>query len=257
MSSSTSSIVMLTTIATSTTTTTTKSSASYKECLNLCQNNGQCIMMGNLFTCICPTDFTGMYCDIPLRRVPAGCTPDPCNEHGNCIPYLNGSFYLCICQLGYSGTYCEVSPPTVFTTTTTQRPLTNTCKPNPCQFHGTCVPFTNGTFFMCVCQTGYSGTYCEEQPTTTTTSTTSAPSLLAVSRNECYPSPCFNGGICSLTSEGKFSGCLCSSTEYSGYYCQNYDTCKTRPDNLVCFYSFDRLQPYLFSSLLSVITYLL
>lgn len=196
---------------------------SYHECLNLCMNEGQCIILGNLFACICAPDFTGMYCDVPLASTPYGCDPDPCNSHGSCIPYLNGSFYLCICQSGYSGTYCEVSP-----TTTRPVPVSNTCKPNPCQFHGTCVPYKNGTFFMCVCQSGYSGKYCETQPTTTTTTTTTtaAPGL-SVSTNECHPNPCFNDGICSLTSEGKFSGCLCPSSEYSGYFCQNYNSCKT------------------------------
>lgn len=224
-------VITLTTAATLASTTiaaTIMSPPAYLECLNLCQNEGQCIMMGNLFTCICPSEFTGMYCDLPLRTTPFGCHPDPCNSHGNCIPYINGSFYLCICQSGYSGTYCEISPTTT-TTTTTHRPLTNTCKPNPCQFHGTCVPFKNGTFFMCVCQAGYSGKYCERQSVTTTMTTTTiaTTTMPAVSTNECYPNPCFNDGICSLTSDGKFSGCLCPSSEFSGYFCQNYEVvCK-------------------------------
>jgi hypothetical protein len=210
----------------------------YRQCIDgeLCQNDGECIIYGNLFACVCPPNYTGMYCDEPMESTitaPLTCSPDPCNGHGSCIPYTNGSFYLCICQMGFSGTYCEVSPSTVMKTTTrttTTLAPGSTCKPNPCQFHGTCVPYKNGTFFMCVCQSGYSGTYCELQPTTTAASTTtvSTPAGLVMSANECFPNPCFNDGICSLTSEGKFSGCLCRGHEYSGYYCQTYDICKRK-----------------------------
>lgn len=211
-------------------------------------------MIGSFFSCICSPEFTGMICEIPLKQQPIGCLPDPCNSHGNCIPFLNGSFYLCICQFGYSGTYCEISPPTLATllsTTTTAISSEDfiSCHPNPCQFYGTCVSFVNGTFYLCICQIGYTGTYCEihygttstiptttsttTPMTTTTTSTTITTtintqiwSILSISTNECTPNPCFNNGICSLSISGKFSGCLCRSSEYTGYYCQNYNSCK-------------------------------
>ena len=204
---------------------------------NICLNDGRCILIGSFFSCICLAEFTGLICEIPLQASPVGCLPDPCNSHGNCIPFLNGSFYLCICQLGYYGTFCELTPstnppplPYITSSTTTKLPeesFTNTCTPNPCQFYGTCVPFINGTFYLCICQIGYTGIFCEEQYGTTTSSTTTTSSMLpAFSPNECTPNPCFNDGICTISLAGKFSGCLCRSSDFSGYYCQNYNICK-------------------------------
>ena len=57
------------------------------------------------------------------------------------------------------------------TTTTTRTlatkpPVLNQCEPNPCMNTGTCITFTNGIFYSCFCQYGYSGKFCEIRPTT-------------------------------------------------------------------------------------------
>ena len=42
--------------------------------------------------------------------------------------------------------------------------LNDGCTPNPCEFHGTCKTYDNGVFFACFCQTGYTGQYCQIEP---------------------------------------------------------------------------------------------
>lgn len=42
--------------------------------------------------------------------------------------------------------------------------LLSACYPNPCQYHGTCVTYSDGRFYGCICQSGYSGLYCQDAP---------------------------------------------------------------------------------------------
>jgi len=39
-----------------------------------CQNNGQCLALGNGFLCICPLGFNGTSCEIPISP----CASNPC-----------------------------------------------------------------------------------------------------------------------------------------------------------------------------------
>lgn len=38
------------------------------------------------------------------------------------------------------------------------------CHPNPCKNHATCINYDSGEFYGCLCQTGYSGNFCEIAP---------------------------------------------------------------------------------------------
>ncbi|KAL1493429.1 hypothetical protein ABEB36_011486 [Hypothenemus hampei] len=97
----------------------------------------------------------------------------------------------CTCPSGYSGSGIGPAGCT---------PLAAgiTCSPNPC-LHGTCVSknFTQG--FECVCQEGYSGTYCTDR------------------YNPCASNPCLNGGTC-LSGKATFA-CQCLRG-FNGKFCQ-------------------------------------
>lgn len=219
----------------------------FKFCMdeNVCLNGGRCMIYGYIFACICPPEYTGVLCETSLvsqNSQQLTCSPNPCQFHSTCVPFVNGTFLMCVCQLGYTGTYCEHGPDPTLTTnayypqTSTAPPYVLTlppndaypsyyytnnnnpspagCSPNPCQFHGVCSQFKNGTFYACICQLGYSGYLCEVQPQNTSTP---VPVI-----SECEPNPCFNDGICVLSELGKFIGCYCRSSEYTGYYCQHY-----------------------------------
>lgn len=63
-----------------------------------CLNNGAC----NNGKCVCPTGFTGTYCETTITP-PA---PDPCKN----VTCQNGGVCdsgVCKCPTGYEGTYCE------------------------------------------------------------------------------------------------------------------------------------------------------
>ncbi len=113
----------------------------------------------------------------------------------------------------------------------------NQCEPNPCMNTGTCITFTNGIFYSCFCQFGYSGKFCEILPTTsmilfnlknkfsnskifllastyqTTPSTVTFPPIITKPEIACQPNPCFNGGVCHS------KGCICPSG-YQGNFCE-------------------------------------
>lgn len=68
----------------------------------VCRNGGYCQADGHdSFACICPTDYTGTYCEQSIYCVGAMC------QHGSlCIPNITSTTYSCMCGLGWQGTYC-------------------------------------------------------------------------------------------------------------------------------------------------------
>lgn len=69
----------------------------------VCRNGGYCQADGHdSFTCICPADYTGIYCEQSVYCIGAMC------QHGSlCIPNITSTTYSCTCGLGWQGTYCE------------------------------------------------------------------------------------------------------------------------------------------------------
>lgn len=81
-----------------------------------CQNRGYC-SPGDPNVCICPPEFTGLYCETPVRshyRQPAStinpCTHSPCRNGGTCVNHeeYGRSSYTCDCKLGYAGVNCQM-----------------------------------------------------------------------------------------------------------------------------------------------------
>lgn len=53
------------------------------------------------FTCICPSSFTGQYCETSIRLSDSTTCQTPCNNGGTC---MNGQ---CLCTSQYVGSSCE------------------------------------------------------------------------------------------------------------------------------------------------------
>ncbi|XP_072039341.1 uncharacterized protein [Amphiura filiformis] len=110
-----------------------------------CQNGGQCVAKnnGNFDYCDCTADRAGSLCEIGI-----GCFPNPCIQ-GTCqFDAADGSFVQCNdCVEGWTGTLCDIGP--------------GCNNPDPC-VNGNCVTKEDGTFGGCVCHSGFSGQFCDQ-----------------------------------------------------------------------------------------------
>eukprot|EP00057_Strongylocentrotus_purpuratus_P015753 XP_011670227.1 PREDICTED: delta-like protein 1 [Strongylocentrotus purpuratus] len=104
---------------------------------------------------------------------------------GTCVSVVGLSY--CDCTVGFEGEYCE-QPITT----------TNACASMPCLYGGSCIIGLD-SFISCMCQSGFTGSMCEE------------------AINECTSNPCLNGGTC-IDGQALFI-CLCSN-EYNGTRCE-------------------------------------
>ncbi len=83
---------------------------------------------------------------------------------------------------------------------------------NTCQNNATC--FVNTGQVLCICPTGYKGTYCE------------------TSIDDCLSGPCQNSGKCISYLDGY--SCNCTSKFY-GYNCENRKKNYLKINNKICF----------------------
>lgn len=92
------------------------------------------------------------------------CQSSPCQNGGTCVDLENS--YACYCPDGFFRPLScpAITTTTVATTTAASVPVLNQCEPNPCKNQGTCITFTNGIFYSCFCQNGFTGKYCEFPP---------------------------------------------------------------------------------------------
>ncbi|CAF1111478.1 unnamed protein product, partial [Adineta ricciae] len=117
----------------------------------LCQNltnpclsspciSGTCVANGTSFTCVCPSNRTGIYCESILPP----CTNLTCFNNGTCL--YSGTTVICQCPPLYTGPQCL-------------QPI-NPCSSSPCLHNGTCInQYLNQ--FLCTCPTTWTGTLCE------------------------------------------------------------------------------------------------
>ncbi|KAF7653051.1 hypothetical protein LDENG_00087990, partial [Lucifuga dentata] len=107
-----------------------------------CEHGGTCQDGPNMYSCICPEEYSGPRCqwDYP----PIQCGKDvQCANTGNCSDGPWGA--NCTCMPGFTGSRCEVE--------------INECESNPCQNGGSCLDRLN--MFACECLPGYSGAVCD------------------------------------------------------------------------------------------------
>lgn len=181
----------------------------------ICQNVAESVSEKG-YICYCEPGFTGENCENEDL-----CYPNPCQHDGICLVNEDDSSVKCDCRDGYYGEICDIEDPCrtspcanggtcslVYNNTAIERHCD--CKPQfegetcnkqrdcepKCENEGICAETHNGKE-MCFCPPGYSGIYCEH--------------------SVCEPSPCYNGGNCTVV-DGKFH-CQCPNG-FSGDKCE-------------------------------------
>ncbi|KAL7061994.1 hypothetical protein AAHC03_01762 [Spirometra sp. Aus1] len=208
--------------------------------VNPCKNDGVCVETDGGFKCICPEGVTGELCEVAKR----GCDPNPCLNNAYCYD-IEPNDYYCKCDANFYGRHCEHVRPFCGPLGCTR--LLDPCSrehefaaaliadlssgsanasvlPTPvlpvtlnaqevvipksvCGVHGICAKNDDG--YGCVCETGYTGKYCEEV------------------KDSCLDAPCLNGATC-LSAGGKFQ-CLCREG-FTGQFCEfEFHPCDEEP----------------------------
>ncbi|XP_048844777.1 protein crumbs homolog 2-like [Brienomyrus brachyistius] len=107
-----------------------------------CQNGASCQDGVNHYSCVCPLNFTGTFCQ--WMHPPPQCDDDvQCANGGLCTDGDRGA--NCTCRPGFTGDRCEEE--------------VDSCQSNPCQNGGTCLSQSGG--FQCSCVPGFVGQHCE------------------------------------------------------------------------------------------------
>ncbi|KAF8366147.1 hypothetical protein PRIPAC_83976 [Pristionchus pacificus] len=120
--------------------------------------------------------------------------PTPCNvikNQGYCVEQNNS--FSCVCAPGWTGSDCNTA--------------NNPCSSLYCKNGGQCTPTADKSFAYCVCPKGYSSSDCSV-------------------KDQCFFTPCQNGGTCSSTSNSYT--CQCDSA-YAGTNCEIYLACSSSP----------------------------
>uniref|UniRef100_A0A6I8RF58 Slit homolog 1 protein n=1 Tax=Xenopus tropicalis TaxID=8364 RepID=A0A6I8RF58_XENTR len=138
-----------------------------------CENGGTCLDGINNYTCLCPSQYTGEYCEHLVDI----CSTDlnPCHSDSKCTVTPEGP--KCECAPGYGGDDCSLNY--------------DDCKDHRCQNNALCVDEVNG--YSCLCTEGYSGQLCEMP--------SQAPS-------PCKLTPCQNGANCIEVGNSAVCQCL-------------------------------------------------
>ncbi|XP_071987096.1 slit homolog 1 protein isoform X1 [Engystomops pustulosus] len=129
-----------------------------------CENGGTCIDGINMYTCQCPPQYTGDYCEHLLDFCSAEL--NPCHPDSKCVTTAEGP--KCECTPGYGGENCSINY--------------DDCKDHRCQNNAQCVDEVNG--YSCQCTNGFSGQLCE------------MPSQASTLTNPCKLADCQNGAKC-------------------------------------------------------------
>uniref|UniRef100_G1NM73 EGF-like domain-containing protein n=1 Tax=Meleagris gallopavo TaxID=9103 RepID=G1NM73_MELGA len=140
------------------------------------------------------------------------CDSEPCLNGATCYESVKQGQFVCICPPFYTGDFCH------------QRFSPCELPYNPCINNSTCLAQADGNP-MCICKTGYEGTYCE------------------VNSNECMSHPCQNEGLCvdgvnsyRCSCQHGFTGTLCEVeiNECLSRPCKNSGTCLDLINRFLC-----------------------
>ncbi|TMS23078.1 Slit-like protein 1 protein [Larimichthys crocea] len=138
-----------------------------------CENGATCVDGVGNYTCLCPPDYTGLFCE----EEEGVCSPgrNPCQHQSTCISTPTGP--RCVCIPGWVGPDCSIDY--------------NECVDHRCQNGAQCVDHLDG--YSCVCPQGYSGEFCE----------------VALHRpSPCQLALCQNGASCVAKTETAVCQCL-------------------------------------------------
>uniref|UniRef100_A0A8V0X5P9 Protein eyes shut homolog n=1 Tax=Gallus gallus TaxID=9031 RepID=A0A8V0X5P9_CHICK len=173
-----------------------------------CRNNGTCTDLFNSYRCLCTAGWTGPDCSEDINE----CDSEPCLNGATCYESVKQGQFVCICPPFYTGDFCH------------QRFSPCELPYNPCINNSTCLAQADGNP-MCICKTGYEGTYCE------------------VNSDECISHPCQNEGLCvdGINSyrcfcQHGFTGTLCEVeiNECLSRPCKNNGTCLDLINRFIC-----------------------
>ncbi|XP_067330754.1 protein crumbs homolog 1-like [Channa argus] len=123
-----------------------------------CSSGATCLKGFQRYTCLCPQNLTGQYCDEKIPEIPWYIETNPlpklpvsacvgtrwnysCFNGGNC----SEANHTCFCLPGFKGHWCEKD--------------VDECASDPCMNGGFCVNYVNS--FECVCDMNYSGIHCQ------------------------------------------------------------------------------------------------
>ncbi|KAM7027961.1 protein eyes shut homolog [Passerculus sandwichensis] len=173
-----------------------------------CRNNGTCMDLFNSYRCTCTAGWTGPDCSEDINE----CASEPCLNGATCFESVKPGQFVCICPPFYTGDFCH------------QRFSPCELPYNPCINNSTCLAQVDGNP-MCICKTGFEGTYCE------------------VNSDECISHPCQNGGLCvdgvnhyRCSCQHGFTGTLCEVeiNECLSRPCKNNGTCLDLINRFIC-----------------------
>ncbi|KAJ7414447.1 protein eyes shut isoform X2 [Pitangus sulphuratus] len=144
--------------------------------------------------CTCTTGWTGPDCNEDINE----CESEPCLNGATCYESVKPGQFVCICPPFYTGDFCH------------QRFSPCELPYNPCINNSTCLAQVDGNP-MCICKTGFEGTYCE------------------VNSDECISNPCQNEGLCVDGINHYRFICNCAPGYYGSLCEMDVNECETLP----------------------------
>ncbi|XP_053386565.1 fibropellin-1-like isoform X4 [Mercenaria mercenaria] len=213
-----------------------------------CRNGGTCEITYPFFTCSCPREWKGRFCEVADH-----CASNPCHHNAVCTNNHHSIFYdsgyTCECPAGWTGTNCDTD--------------VDECASNSWQHLSSCINSPGS--FTYNCSSGWTGPNCETdidectmgsicKHASSCTNTVGSYSCKCLSGwtgpqcdldiNECINNPCKHSSHCTNT-PGSFT-CSCLSG-WSGsmcdididecalyHFCQNGATCTNFPGFFNC-----------------------